>query len=37
VISLWGVDSLPVDLLSVAEIEATARAVTQEGFWLALL
>ena len=37
VISLWGVDFLPVELLRVAEIEATARVVTQEGFWLALL
>ena len=37
VISLYGVDFLPVDLLPVAEIEARARVVTQEGFWLALL
>jgi hypothetical protein len=36
-ISMWGVDFLPVDALRVDEIEATARAVTQEGFWVPLL
>ena len=36
-ISMWGVDFLPVDALRVDEIEATARAVTQEGFWIPLL
>jgi hypothetical protein len=34
---MWGVDFLPVDLLRVDEIEATARAVTQESFWVSLL
>jgi hypothetical protein len=37
VISMWGVDFLPVDLLRVDEIEATARAVTQESFWVSVL
>jgi hypothetical protein len=36
-ISMWGVDFLPVDALRVDEIEATARAVTQQGFWVPLL
>jgi hypothetical protein len=34
---MWGVDFRPVDLLRVDEIDATARAVTQESFWVSLL
>jgi hypothetical protein len=36
IISMWGVDCLPTDLLCVDAIEATARAVTQEGLWVPL-
>jgi hypothetical protein len=36
-ISTWGVEVLPVDLLRVDLLESTPRAVTQQGFWLALL
>lgn len=36
IISMLGVEVLPVDVLGVDEIEATARAVTQQGVWVPL-